>query len=80
MISQAERSNFLRQCWRTGHWRDGVGTLLLPLRLSLYQFRKEILRPGNAEPQCHRKTAKRRIAQPLLIFPTSSIPFSTIQK
>ena len=43
MISQAERSNFLRQCWRTRRWKDGVGTLLLPLRMSLYQLRKEAL-------------------------------------
>jgi hypothetical protein len=43
MISQAERSNFLRQCWRTHRWKDGVGTLLLPLRMSLYKFRKDTL-------------------------------------
>ena len=43
MISQAERSNFLRQCWRTRRWKDGVGTLLLPLRMSLYRLRKEAL-------------------------------------
>jgi len=46
MISPAERSNFLRQCWRTHRWRDGVGTLLLPLRMSLYQLRKEALGRG----------------------------------
>jgi hypothetical protein len=45
VISQAERSNFLRQCWRTGRWGDGVGTLLLPLRMSLYGMRKEARRP-----------------------------------
>ena len=43
MISQAEQVNFLRQCWRTGHWKDGVGSVLSPLRLSLYQLRKEAL-------------------------------------
>src|ERR1700735_468557 len=42
MISQAERSNFLRQCWRTHRWKDGVGTLLLPVRMSIYQFRREV--------------------------------------
>jgi len=43
MITQAERSNFLRQCWYTRRWKDGVGTLLLPLRTSLYQWRKDVL-------------------------------------
>jgi hypothetical protein len=42
MISQAERSNFLRQCWRTHRWKDGMGSLLLPMRMSIYQFRREV--------------------------------------
>jgi len=45
MVSQAERTNFMRQCWRTGRWKAGVGTLLLPLRLSFYQLRRDVLRP-----------------------------------
>ena len=49
MNPQAERSNFLRQCWRTGRWKDGVGTLLFPLRMSLYQWRR------NASAQRSRK-------------------------
>lgn len=49
MISQAERANFLKQCWRTGHWKDGVGTLLLPMRLSLYRFRKELARSNGSK-------------------------------
>lgn len=55
MLSPAERSNFLRQCWRTRHWKDGVGTLLLPLRMSLYQLRREVARstskPRSVAPQ-----------------------------
>src|SRR5579872_6230996 len=44
VLSKAERSNFLRQCWRTGHWNDGIGSLVLPLRMSLYGLRKQIRR------------------------------------
>jgi hypothetical protein len=44
MIAEAERSNFLRQCWRQGHWKDGVGTLLMPLRLSIYELRRDFTR------------------------------------
>ena len=54
VISQAERSNFLRQCWRTGRWGDGVGTLLLPLRMSLYGMRKDVLRPRGKPVQSAR--------------------------
>jgi hypothetical protein len=48
VLSKAERSNFLRQCWRTGHWSDGVGTLVLPLRMSLYGLRKKIRKPAKS--------------------------------
>jgi len=59
MNPQAERSNFLRQCWRTGRWKDGVGTLLFPLRMSLYQWRRNVSaqrsrkRNGEAVPATH---------------------------
>jgi hypothetical protein len=41
MISRAEHVNFLRQCWRAGLWKDGVNSIVSPLRLSLYHFRKQ---------------------------------------
>jgi hypothetical protein len=55
VLSKAERSNFLRQCWRTGHWNDGIGSLALPLRMSIYGLRKKVRgsakRAANAAPR-----------------------------
>lgn len=48
MVSRAEQKNFLSQCWQTGHWRDGINTLLLPLRVPAYRFRKSLLRRRDA--------------------------------
>ena len=44
MISARERNNFLSRCWRTGRWADGVGLLLLPVRLPIYNFRRNLVR------------------------------------
>jgi len=57
VISQMERSNFLRQCWRRGHWKDGVGTVLSPLRVALYRLRRDAFRGRDVSPRV-RDTAK----------------------
>ena len=64
MISPAERTNFLRQCWRNRQWKDGMGTLLLPLRLSLYQMRRNVQRiakSGSGVATAPPATAQRRM-------------------
>ena len=64
MISPAERTNFLRQCWRNRQWKDGMGTLLLPLRLSLYQMRRNVQRiakSGSGMATAPPATAQRRM-------------------
>jgi hypothetical protein len=64
MNPQAERANFLRQCLRTGRWKDGMGTLLFPLRMSLYEWRRNVRRAGNPGPAAALATVDRSAIAP----------------
>ena len=49
MLSCAERNSLLRQCWQQGRWADGFGTIVRPMRSSLYRIRRQMMhRRSNA--------------------------------
>ena len=47
MLSGFERNSLLRQCWRQGHWADGLGTIVRPMRSSLHRMRRKMLHRGS---------------------------------
>src|ERR1700733_3268260 len=47
MLSGFERNSLLRQCWQQGHWADGLGTIVRPMRSSLHRMRRKMLHHGS---------------------------------
>ena len=48
MLSGFERNSLLRQCWQQGHWADGLGTIVSPMRSSLHRMRRKMLHRGSS--------------------------------
>src|SRR5580693_3990512 len=47
MLSGFERNSLLRQCWKQGHWADGLDTIVRPVRSSLHRMRRKMLHSGS---------------------------------